>query len=134
MATTDSIRGLAQELNVGQRLLYHWRDQFQPGGIEALRRLGRPSRRAPAAIEVPPAPIDLSDPAAARRRRGTIHAVIHAMLEQQGDHIGVERMCGLAGVNRAGYYWYWLASKPRQEETALRDATHLLSLERRENG
>jgi transposase len=48
--------------------LYHWRDQFQSGGSEALRRVGRPSRRAEAVIEAPPAPVDLADPAEARLR------------------------------------------------------------------
>jgi transposase InsO family protein len=43
-------------------------------------------------------------------------------------------MCALAGVSRAGYYRHWLASKPRQEETALRDVIQLLSLEPRKNG
>jgi putative transposase len=45
--------------------------------------------------------------------------VIRAEIERQGDHKGIERMCALAGVSRAGYYRHWLASKPRQEETAL---------------
>jgi transposase InsO family protein len=40
----------------------------------------------------------------------------------------------LAGVSRAGYYRHWLASKPRQEETALRDEIQRLSLARRKNG
>ena len=34
----------------------------------------------------------------------------------QGE-IGIERMCRLAGVSRAGYYRHWQASAPRQEET-----------------
>lgn len=69
MATADSIRGLARELNVEQRMLYHWRDRFQSGGTEALRRVGRPSRAdmaRPAAI--PEEAVDVADPAAARRR------------------------------------------------------------------
>lgn len=60
--------------------------------------------------------------------------MIHASIEQQGDGIGIERMCALAGVSRAGYYRHWLASKPRQEETALRDAMQRLSLVQRKNG
>jgi transposase InsO family protein len=60
--------------------------------------------------------------------------VIHAAMMQQGDHIGIERMCVLAGVSRAGYYRHWLVSKPRQEETALRDEIQRLSLARRKNG
>jgi putative transposase len=60
--------------------------------------------------------------------------VIRAEIERQGDHKGIERMCALAGVSRAGYYRHWLASKPRQEETALRDEIQRLSLVRRKNG
>jgi hypothetical protein len=60
--------------------------------------------------------------------------VIRAEIERQGDHMGIERMCALAGVSRAGYYRYWRASKPRQEETALRDEIQRLSLVRRKNG
>ena len=55
-------------------------------------------------------------------------------MEQQGEGIGVERMCVLAGVGRAGYYRHWLASKPREEETALRDEIQRLSLVHRKNG
>jgi putative transposase len=60
--------------------------------------------------------------------------VIRAEIERQGDHKGIERMCALAGVSRAGYYRHWLVSKPRQEETALRDEIQRLSLVRRKNG
>jgi putative transposase len=60
--------------------------------------------------------------------------VIRAAMEQQGESVGIERMCALAGVSRAGYYRHWRASKPRQEETALRDAIQRLSLEHRKNG
>ncbi|MDR3531900.1 MAG: IS3 family transposase [Rhodopila sp.] len=57
--------------------------------------------------------------------------MIHATTRSQGDDIGIERMCGLAGVSRAGYYRHWLASKPRQEETALRDKIQCLVLANR---
>lgn len=60
--------------------------------------------------------------------------MIHAEIVRQGDHMGIERMCALAGVSRAGYYRHWLASKPRQEETALRDEIQRLSLVQRKNG
>lgn len=43
----------------------------------------------------------------------------------------VERMCRLAGVSRASYYRHWTASKPREADTALRDAVQLLALEHR---
>jgi transposase len=68
MATAVSIRGLAAELNVEQRMLYHWRDQFQTGGSEALRRIGRPSRAEAVEAEASRAPLDVTDPAEARRR------------------------------------------------------------------
>ena len=74
-----------------------------------------------------------------RRKKGEpgethIYAVIRAEMERQGDHIGIERMCALAGVSRAGYYRHWLASEPREEETALRDEIQRLSLAQRKNG
>ena len=68
MASTESIRGLAAELNVDSRMLYHWREQFQAGGGEALRRVGRPRRTLPAANEATAAPIDPGDPVASGRR------------------------------------------------------------------
>ena len=43
-------------------------------------------------------------------------------------------MCLLAGVSRAGYYRHWRASRPRQEETALRDRIQRLALANRYYG
>jgi putative transposase len=51
----------------------------------------------------------------------------------QGE-IGIERMCRLAGLSRAGYYRHWQASAPRQEEMALRDAIQRLALGNRHYG
>jgi transposase InsO family protein len=51
----------------------------------------------------------------------------------QGE-LTVERMCVLAGVNRAGYYRHWKASAPRQEETAVRDAIQRVALANRHYG
>jgi transposase InsO family protein len=48
----------------------------------------------------------------------------------QGE-LTVERMCGLAGVARAGYYRHWRRSAPRQEETAVRDLIQQVALENR---
>jgi transposase len=45
MAETDSIVGLARELGLERKLLYCWREQYQKGGSEALRRVGRPAHR-----------------------------------------------------------------------------------------
>lgn len=76
MATTESIRGLAAELNVDSRLLYLWRDRFQTGGQDALRRAGRPLRLDTAASEAVPAPIEVTDPAEAQRRIGELERKI----------------------------------------------------------
>jgi len=51
----------------------------------------------------------------------------------QGE-LTVERMCALAGVNRAGYYRGWRASAPRQEETAARDVIQRVALANRRYG
>jgi putative transposase len=55
------------------------------------------------------------------------------MVQQQGN-LGIERMCALAGVSRAGYYRHWQTSAPREEETALRDAVQRLALSQRHYG
>jgi putative transposase len=36
IAIAESIRGLAAELNVEQRMLCHWRDRFQTGGLQRM--------------------------------------------------------------------------------------------------
>jgi transposase InsO family protein len=55
-------------------------------------------------------------------------------MQQQGEGLGIERSCELVGVSRAGYYRHWLASQPKQEETALRDEIQRLSLANRHHG
>lgn len=47
---------------------------------------------------------------------------------------GIEQMCRLAGVSRAGYYRHWRQSAPRQEETGLRDVIQRLALANRHYG
>jgi transposase InsO family protein len=47
---------------------------------------------------------------------------------------GIERVCRLGGVSRAGYYRHWRASAPRREETELRDAIQRLALAHRHYG
>ena len=56
--------------------------------------------------------------------------MIQTQAERQGA-LGIDRMCLLAGVSRAGYYRHWQASQPAREETALRDEVQRLSLEHR---
>src|SRR5690606_763157 len=79
---------------------------------------------------------------AAERRawRDGIYEVIEGMTrsasqgETRIEGLGIERMCGLAGVSRAGYYRHWQASAPRREETDLRDAVQRLALANRRYG
>jgi len=59
--------------------------------------------------------------------------VIRVQVEQQGG-LGIERMCWLSGVSRAGYYRHWRASAPREEETELRDAVQRAVLANRRYG
>ncbi len=56
--------------------------------------------------------------------------MIQAQTRLQGA-LGIEQMCRLADVSRAGYYRRWLANEPAREETALRDEVQRLSLSHR---
>lgn len=56
------------------------------------------------------------------------------MASEPRGEIGIERMCRLSGVSRAGYYRHWQASAPRREETGLRDALQRLALANRHYG
>lgn len=51
----------------------------------------------------------------------------------QGE-LTVELMCLLARVSRAGYYRHWAACRPREEETAVRDAVQRTALANRRYG
>jgi putative transposase len=47
---------------------------------------------------------------------------------------GIERMCRLGRVSRAGYYRHWQTSAPRREATELHDAIQRLALAHRHYG
>ena len=51
MAEADTIVGLAKELGISRKQLYHWRDRLQAGGRAGLKRPGSSSQ-----IASPPAP------------------------------------------------------------------------------
>jgi len=53
--------------------------------------------------------------------------------QPQGE-LTIERMCGLTGVSRAGYYRNWAASTPHAEETGVRDVIQRLALAHRHYG
>jgi transposase len=46
VVTREKVRALAAELQVWPKLLYHWWDRYEWGGLEALEPPGRPSRSA----------------------------------------------------------------------------------------
>jgi putative transposase len=46
----------------------------------------------------------------------------------------IARLCGLAGVSRAGYYRNWATSAPRQEETEVRDMVQRVALAQKHYG
>jgi len=50
---------------------------------------------------------------------------------QGHDGMHIERLCGLLGVSRAGYYRRWAQRSPLVEEAELRDLVQRLSLEHR---
>jgi putative transposase len=54
-------------------------------------------------------------------------------MQQQGE-VGIERLCRVAGVSRAGYYRHWRVTAPRIEETELRDAVQRSALKNRKYG
>lgn len=54
-------------------------------------------------------------------------------MRQQGE-VGIERLCRLAGVSRAGYYRHWQATAPRSEDAELRDAIQRSALKNRKYG
>ena len=54
-------------------------------------------------------------------------------MQQQGE-VGIERLCRLASVSRAGYYRHWQATAPRVEDTELRDAVQRSALKNRKYG
>jgi transposase-like protein len=45
MDAAADINALAQELGVGRRLLYTWRNKYRTGGADALHAIGRPLER-----------------------------------------------------------------------------------------
>lgn len=55
------------------------------------------------------------------------------MMQQQGE-VGIERLCRIAGVSRAGYYRHWRVTAPGREETELRDLVQRSALQNRKYG
>jgi transposase len=67
MKEASSIAGLAEELGLERKLLYCWRDKYEAGGAEGLRRAGRPSTATAAERDEPGEPAVASVPDAQAR-------------------------------------------------------------------
>jgi transposase len=67
MAETDNIVALAQELGLERKLLYCWRDKYEAGGSDNLRRAGRPSTATAAERNQPGEPASHTVPDAQSR-------------------------------------------------------------------
>ncbi len=143
----ESVRAVAQELGIRRKRLYVWKERYAELGEAGLvrRHGGRPRKQGwPDRTERKPGPGVEScwhhgggsqswtqsgaagirirffrrSLAAHKSGREAICTLIAERAEQGG--VTVERMCELSGVSRAGFYWHWEASAPRQADTALR--------------
>ncbi len=61
-----------------------------------------------------------------------LYAFVREQARQGG--LSIDEMCWMGAVSRVGYYRRWRASKPREEETALRDRLQNLALAHRHYG
>lgn len=67
MKQTENIVALAKELGLERKLLYCWRDKYEAGGAENLRRAGRPAAASAAALNQPGEPAVQTVPDAQQR-------------------------------------------------------------------
>ena len=80
VAAGEALSDVAVDLGINRQRLYEWQAQVRQGGLEALRRTGRPRKSA---LEEPPLrSAILSEGPAARRR---IAELEHKVGEQQAD-------------------------------------------------
>jgi transposase InsO family protein len=61
---------------------------------------------------------------------------LYELIQEQAPQgrLGIDEMCGLSGISRAGYYRQWKAGEPKQEDMALRDRLQQLALANRHYG
>ena len=106
-------------------------------GADRRTRAGdRPSAGGPAFFSRSLAALGRADP---ERRRTHLYAVIEKMiaLESQGfsqDDANIQRLCGLGGVSRAGYYRHLGPHAPAGEDADLRDLIQRAALTNRHYG
>jgi putative transposase len=154
----ESVSAVAQELGIRRKRLYVWKDRYAELGEAGLmhRRGGRPRKAAVAAPGSGSAGRTRGVAGGAEADCGTgaqsgaagvgtgffrrslaahksgREAICTLIAERAGQGgLSVERMCELSGVSRAGFYRHWLASAPRQADTAVRDAIQQIIVEKR---
>ena len=144
------VTALAEELGVGRKFLYLWRERLQAGGKAALERgRGRPPGSKSKSVSQPAvgaAELRICRTGAAARpqasgtgffqtnlracrgsSRGSyqrwrqgVYGGIEATLSFEGVGLTVERRCQLAEVSRAGFYRYLQQTLPEQADLLLR--------------
>ena len=146
MQCCDSVKELAEELGVGRTALYQWRDQMTRDKLiqrqteqEAEEtRLERENRQLKAALADKTLEVDFFKGAlqkVAARRQGESAAgekastpKIRELMSVQGK-LGIERMCELAEVSRAGFYRWLQVEQPVEEESEVRSNIQKIFLE-----
>ena len=148
MNNCQNVSQLARDLHICRVLLYKWRDRLHPGDAHAQRELTRQrSREAALHNEITRLKRLLGDKTpepdffkaalqkiGARRQNNGISggqaSTMQSVTQLQGS-LGVERMCQLAQVSRAGYYRYLQSQAPNEESMSVRSAIQEIALEHR---
>ncbi len=111
LKSCENIVALSQELGVHRRLLYKWRDQLDP--VEPREE----------------SPLQNSREERKLWREG-IYDQIRDVVSMQGS-LGIEQMCQLAQVSRAGFYRSLQEQRPMEEAMEVRSAIQQIALEHR---
>ncbi len=135
MNACGNIVGLARELGLFRRVLYQWRDRMEQTDSSPERSRELILRKQILKLKrlLPNKTLEVDFFRHALQRVGSastelsswrqgIYDEIRARMPLQGS-IGVERMCQLAEVSRAGFYRY-LRRGWQWEEVALRSTVH----------
>src|SRR4030088_2173245 len=106
VASGEAVSTVALDLGIDRRRLYEWQEQVRQGGLEALRRTGRPRKGGP---DGPPLRSGILNEGAAARRR--IAELERKIGEQQGDldffrqalrHVKArQQAAGMSGARRS---------------------------------
>jgi transposase-like protein len=148
MNACDNVLRLARELGLNRSLLYKWWHRLDPADDQVQSEAAlQNSRESTLRKEVVKLKRLLADKAMevdffrvalqkveARRRNGSISgeqaSTMQSRTSLQGS-LSVERMCQLGQVGRAGFYRYFQARAPIEEDMTIRCAIQEIVLEHR---